>query len=946
MQSSNFFLLQPRWPSLYDYAEAAEFQAHTDPHSSILKLRCFAEQLVGILYRELNLPTVESGKFYDKLVAPFFIEIVGKDILSKLHAIRLLGNIAAHPEIGQKPIDANNALALIKEAYLLGQWLYKTYSGELFDNYPAYSVPSALNDKVGELEADKEKLQAQLNQAKEELADVEQAEKKALQELTDLHQTLDELKLSAFKNSSRQAADSFDLESSATQHLITIHDIFSEYSLNDGQRELINQLDSFLAGNKNSLFLLKGYAGTGKTFITKGLTEYFKSIGRNYVLAAPTGKASKVIAKKTQSEAFTVHKTIYSLKDISEYRDDDIDGTETYKVYAELAVNEMSADTVYIVDEASMIADIYNEQEFFRFGSGFLLRDFFKYVNLDHNDHSKKVIFIGDDAQLPPVGMAASPALDASYLRKNFNIECLEFELTEVVRQEVNSGVMRNSIALRKGIDSKIFNQLTIDLNFPDLERVEHEDVLERYIASCNGKINGESIVIAHSNADVAAFNRQIRGHFFPNCAEMTDGDKVMAINNSNAYGFFISNGDFGIVKKVLGEIEQRTITLKRKINDSNEVEEIPITLRFRDVYVGFKELDGTPRFFKAKILEDLLYSDLPTLNSDENKALYLDFCIRNKHLKSGSREFKDTLMADPYFNALRLKFGYAITCHKAQGSEWNHVFVKCKNSQSQLSASYFRWLYTAITRTANKLYLMDPPNIKLGSGIKMVSNPGLSFSDGTQQQVQQIAPLITPDIEITTPEVSISSNTFDIPSGSLFLLTLLQRVQDIITKVNTEIDYIEHKQYLEVYFFKRGEEACRININYNGKSKVVNIAAHNLSEFSSELVELLEPLKLGSIAVAQDGSWEKFEFSQPFLNDFHSILVQLASARNIKIQHVESISYCQRYSFIRDSEIAVFNIFYNGKCQFKKWEVLQNACSPGTLTNDVTQMITEGLNA
>jgi tRNA A37 threonylcarbamoyladenosine biosynthesis protein TsaE len=946
MSSSNFEPIQQRWPSLYDFAVSAELQAHSDPHSSILKLRCFAEQLVGILYRELNLPAVNSGKFYDKLEDSFFIEIVGKPILSKLHAIRLLGNRAAHPKVEQKKIDSNDALALIKEAYLLSKWLYKTYSGELFDDYPAYSAPSSFNDKIGELEADNEKLQAQLNQVKEELAKVEQDEKQAMHEVTELNQTLDELKFAAFQNSSKQAADSFDLESNATQHLISIHDIFAEYALNDGQKELVNQLDSFLSGNKNSLFLLKGYAGTGKTFITKGLTEYFKSIGRNYVLAAPTGKASKVIAKKTQSVAYTIHKTIYSMKDIAEYRDDDIDGTETYKVYAELAVNEMSADTVYIVDEASMIADIYNEQEFFRFGSGFLLRDFFKYVNLDHNDHSKKIIFIGDDAQLPPVGMAASPALDANYLRKNFNIECLEFELTEVVRQEVNSGVMHNSIALRKGIDSKIFNQLTIDLNFPDLERVEHGELLERYIASCNGKINGESIVIAHSNADVAAFNRQIRGHFFPNHPEMTDGDKVMAVNNSNAYGFFISNGDFGLVKKVLGEIEQRTITLKRKINDSKNVEEIPITLRFRDVYLGFKELDGTPRFFSAKILENLLYSDLPTLNSDENKALYLDFCIRNKHLKSGSREFKDTLMTDPYFNALRLKFGYAITCHKAQGSEWNHVFVKCKTNQSPLSANYFRWLYTAITRTADKLYLMDPPKIKLGSGIEMVSNPGLSFPSGTQQQVQQIAPLITPHMEIETPEVSISSNSFDIPSGSLFLLTLLQRVQGIVAKVNTEIDYIEHKQFLEMYFFKQGEDVCRININYNGKSKITNVNAHNLGEFSDELVRLLEPLKLGTLALIQDDIGEQFEFDKPFLNDFHSILVQLASAINIKIQHVESISYCQRYSFTRDNEVAVFNIFYNGKSQFKKWEVLQNACSPGTLTTDVTQMLAEGLNA
>jgi ATP-dependent exoDNAse (exonuclease V) alpha subunit len=946
MSSSNFEPLQQRWPNLYDFAMAAELQAYPDPHSAILKLRCFAEQLVGILYRELNLPAIESDKFFDKLDASFFIEVVGKPIINKLHAIRLVGNRAAHPKASQKPIDSNDALALIKEAYLLGQWLYKTYSGELYDDYPDFTSPTSVNEKLSDLATDNEKLLAQLNLVKQELANVEQAEKKALFEVTELNQTLDELKLSAFQNASKQAADSFDLLSSATQHLISIHDIFAEYALNDGQKRLVTQLDSFLSGNKNSLFLLKGYAGTGKTFITKGLTEYFKAIGRNYVLAAPTGKASKVIAKKTQSEAYTLHKTIYSMKDIAEYRDDDIDGTETYKVYAELAVNEMSADTVYIVDEASMIADLYYDQEFFRFGSGFLLRDFFKYVNLDHNDHSKKIIFIGDDAQLPPVGMPASPALDANYLRKNFNIDCLEFELTEVVRQKAESGVMHNSIALRKGIDSKIFNQLTIDLNFPDLARVEHSDVLEQYLASCNGKINGESIVIAHSNADVAAFNRQIRGHFFPNCSEITDGDKVMAVNNSNAYGFFISNGDFGLVKKVSGEVEKRTLTLKRKINDSKEVEEIPIILRFRDVYLGFKELDGTPRFFGAKILEDLLYNDLPTLNSDENKALYLDFCIRYPYLKRGSREFKDTLISDPYFNALRLKFGYAITCHKAQGSEWNHVFVKCKTNQSQLSANYFRWLYTAITRTADKLYLMDPPNIKLGSGMKVVANPGLGFTSNAGKPVKNSTLPAPLHMAIQTPVNTLSTNTFDIPSESLFLLSLLQRVKDIIAIAHTEIDSIDHKQYLEVYFFKRGEDFCRININYNGKSKVTNVVANNLSELSDELVRLLEPLKLGTIAVPKDCSTEELEFDQPFLNEFHLNMALLASERNIVIGGVEIINYCQRYSFIRDGDIAVFNVFYNGKSRFTKFEVLKNACSSGSLVKDVEVLLTEGMEA
>jgi ATP-dependent exoDNAse (exonuclease V) alpha subunit len=946
MSSSNFKPLQKRWSSLYKCGLDAEEQAFTVPDSSVLKLRCFAEQVVGIIYRELNLPAVDTDKLFDKLDAPYFKEIIDESILNKLHAIRLLGNKAAHPKPGSGPITSLDALALIHEGYLLGQWLYKTYSGELFDEYPPFIKPISPVDEMSVLVSTNDQLAEQLEQAKAELNKVEEAEKQALQKILELHQVLDDAQIASFKSASNQAANSFELHRSATRDLISIYDVFAEYSLNKGQQELIEQLDSFLSSNKSNLFLLKGYAGTGKTFITKGLTEYFKAIGRNYVLAAPTGKASKVIAKKTQSEAYTLHKTIYSMKDILEYLDDDIDGTETYKLYAELAVNELSADTVYIVDEASMIADMYQEQEFFRFGSGYLLRDFFKFVNLDHNDHSKKVIFIGDDAQLPPVGMNFSPALNAGYLQKTFNINSIKYELTEVVRQKLESGVMHNSIELRKGIGSNTFNQLAIDLNFPDLEHVQHGDMLNSYLASCDGKINDKSIVIAHSNSDVAAFNRQIRGHFFPNNPEITDGDKVMALSNSNAYGFFISNGDFGLVKEVQGGVEERTITLKRKIKKTKETEEIPITLRFRNICVGFKELDGTSRFFNAKIIEDLLYSDLPTLTSDENKALYLDFCIRNKGLKRGSREFKDTLRADPYFNALRLKFGYAITCHKAQGSEWSHVFVKCKTNQSQLSANYFKWLYTAITRTANKLYLMDPPNIKLGSGIKMVSNPGAVFNNSTDSETHYCEPKDRSPVTNETSTTGITSKTFDIPSGNNFLLAVLQRVIGIAAKANAEIEHIDHKQFLEVYFFKRKEEYSRINITFNGKSRITNIHAHELSELGDELVGLLDSLKLGVIAVSNGEAINKVEFDQPFLNEFHAMILPLASVRNIEVQHVEVINYCQRYSFVRDNEIAVFNIFYNGKSQFTKCEALAKACSPGQLTKDVAVMLTEGMCA
>jgi ATP-dependent exoDNAse (exonuclease V) alpha subunit len=202
----------------------------------------------------------------------------------------------------------------------------------------------------------------------------------------------------------------------------SLSNYFQKYNLTNSQSELVNRLEAFIDAPNSSqnIFLLKGYAGTGKTFITKGLTEYLKEIRRTFILAAPTGKAAKVIANKTQNEAYTIHKTIYSTNDVKEYKENEND--KTFKFYFDLRVNDYPNNTIYIIDEASMISNVYGEPEFFRFGSGFLLQDLLKYINIDCNDHNKKIIFIGDNAQLPPIGMNFSPALDVQYLKQTFNV--------------------------------------------------------------------------------------------------------------------------------------------------------------------------------------------------------------------------------------------------------------------------------------------------------------------------------------------------------------------------------------------------------------------------------------------------------------------------------------------------------------------------------------------
>ncbi len=940
MKSANFKLLQERWPDLYEYASFAEHYAYSDPHTSIIKLRCFAEQLVGTLYRELLLPCNPGDGFFEKLKSSHFQGIVDEAILEKFHAIRTIGNRAAHG----KGVDQAKAKILLYDAYLIGKWLYRTYSGAL-GHYPDFEELKKPEDHAQLLHEQNTALSEQLKAAKEELAQLEESEK-----LSQKNDTIPDVvalddRLEEFRHAAKVSAESFDLAPGSARDIISLDDSFAEYHLTQDQTELLSHLKGFLESKDENLFLLKGYAGTGKTFITKGLTEHFRAIGRNYILAAPTGKASKVIARKTGSEAYTIHKTIYSFKDIIEYREQKLDGSETYKFYAQLAVNDYPADTVFIVDEASMISDNYQEEEFFRFGSGFLLRDFLKFVNLDHNDHRKKVIFIGDDAQLPPVKMNFSPALDSSYLLTEHNLRSVGYELEEVVRQKADSGVMQNAIKLRGSLHNKVFNQLTVDLECSDVEKIEYRDLMTRYLQSCDGSINAESIIIAHSNADVAAYNRSIREQFFPGHTEVTNGDKVMAVKNNYLDGMFISNGDFGLIRGVFGESEPRTVILRNKNSETGKIEETPVVLSFRDVEVGFKDFLETPRFFTVKVIENLLYSDHSNISSDESKALYVDFCIRHPKLKSGSLEFKETLRSDPYFNALHLKFGYAITCHKAQGSEWNHVFVKCRTHQNQLSADYFRWLYTAVTRTAGKLYLMDPPNIKLGSGLVMGGSKNIGFdSESKANEKSPFAPVEADGIvEIDTSDQNQTCTqieTYGIAADDHFALEILRRVANLIKDQDITIQSVDQNQYHECYFFQRDNQIARIVFYYNGKGKITKLLSPNRDSFSGEMIKILDSLS-GILIVPETTNVEKdFVFAEDFLNEFHARLEPFMMQDNIRIADVKPMDWKQRYTFVKTNEVAVIDFIYGGKRTFTNCLPVRNNCSSDDFINEIASAL------
>ncbi len=495
-----------------------------------------------------------------------FKNIVDKRICAKLHAIRQHGNKAAHESLEKKKVSSAQVIWLIKEAYLVGRWFLQTINNTPVDT-PDFIDPKKPVDTNRALADERARLLAEFNAQKIQFSDEKnklttksealyeeaQINANALdlvnQELDKLRQSLQaqqdemsekeftfnrEQQVEEFRNASSLSANSFDLAMEDTRRNVDIFDSYKGVKLTNDQRDTVTKLNIFLTDDEQDVFVLNGYAGTGKTFITKGFTQYLDAIGRDCMLMAPTGKAAKVLSDKTGRQAGTIHRAIYNYDDLKEFNDGGIDSSETFRLYAQVKANLDTAEMVYIVDESSMVSDKYSDGEFFRFGSGYLLKDIFKFINIDHNDHNKKIISIGDDAQLPPVGMASSPALDIAYLKETYQVKTVSAQLTEVVRQKNESGVLKNASVIRQSLKANVFNQLVFDSSSQDVDKLSPDELLNRFIAACENKAakSGESVIIASSNRKVGDFNRMVREYFFPNKPKAVAGDKIISVAN------------------------------------------------------------------------------------------------------------------------------------------------------------------------------------------------------------------------------------------------------------------------------------------------------------------------------------------------------------------------------------------------------------------------------
>ena len=446
------------------------------------------------------------------------------------------------------------------------------------------------------------------------------------------------------------------------------------------QENVVKILADFLFCRKmDVLFLLKGYAGTGKTSLIGALVKTLDQLEQKCVLLAPTGRAAKVFSHYAGHPAYTIHKKIYRQKTFSNEMDN-------------FSINDnLHQHTLFIVDEASMIANDGLSGSIF--GTGRLLDDLIQYV---YSGQGCRLMLIGDLAQLPPVGEEESPALSADVL-KGYGLEVHEAMLTEVVRQLSDSGILWNATELRRYISEEDFFTLPmvkVD-GFPDVKVIPGNELIEAIGDSYDRVGMDETIVVCRSNKRANIYNKGIRNTILYREEELETGDLLMVAKNNYFWTEgckeldFIANGEIAEVRRVRREREM-------------------YGFRFADVVLRFPDYDELE--LEATVLLDTLHTESPALPKEMNDKLfyavledYSDITIKRERMKK--------MKSDPYYNALQVKYAYAVTCHKAQGGQWKRVFLdQGYMTEDMLSPDYFRWLYTAFTRATETLYLVNWP--------------------------------------------------------------------------------------------------------------------------------------------------------------------------------------------------------------------------------------------
>lgn len=677
-----------------------------------------------------------------------------------------------------------------------------------------------------------------------------------------------------------------------------------QIELTSEQSKAVEAVRSFLMDDTADVFVLAGSAGTGKTTMIARLVEVAAEMKLPCALAAPTGRAARILGDKVaqvtgwEVQAKTIHSLIYALDRLEVNEGAEAPNDPGLRWFFPLAEDE-PAMSVLIVDEASMVGDREVRGDVIRFGSGRLLKDLVTFARSRRREGSDdrlvKLLFVGDPAQLPPVGEEESPALSPQRLEAEFGLTVSIFQLGTVMRQREGSAILERATEIRKAIAAEVFNAFSLEPDGEEIVRIESEvafDVLERSVRS-----RGSSVAVVRSNAAALEYNRGIRERLWGDASRPVQVGDILLVNR-NAHLVSLRNGDLVKLLDVTPAAERASVPVK----GGGSVE-----LSFRDATVAYREADGTVVRLACKMLDNLLDSPGRELTPLEQRALLVHFRQRNPQLKPRSREFAKNLRADPYFNAVQVKFGYAMTCHKAQGGEWDEVLVDFADVGGVRNRAFFRWAYTALTRAKRRLYVVEPPDFDV------ISADMWGETD--------VAEEVTCTGESEAAKLDPDWDRLSFSTATARLLPRHRQLRERWSARGIDVARLAHLEYCERYTLVRDGATAELQYYYNGKNLLRRFGPTPGTRSDESL--LAEAL---SAFDGLEGPRER-EVPDEFVSEFLKRLDASLDGAEIRRISFKLMPYRLRVSFADGSRRGDIDFTYDGT---KTWTAAQEVGGPG----------------
>jgi hypothetical protein len=550
----------------------------------------------------------------------------------------------------------------------------------------------------------------------------------------------------------------------------------------------------------------------------------------NFVVLAPTGRAARILEAKTALPARTIHGHIYAGPGLEVFEEAQATNDPGLRLTFALRQDE-PVEQVIIVDESSMVGDQFHKGDTMQFGSGRLLHDLVAYARTRRKGRSGaesqhvKLLFVGDPAQLPPVGESASPALCEHYLLRTYALCVRSHELLTVMRQGAGSAILAHATRIRGDILAGRFTSLQLRANAQDMTTTTPGDAVSLIIDAIRAKSN--CVVVVPTNVMARAYNRAVRTRVWGDAqAPVQEGDLLLV--NKNSPQFSLANGDIVKVMEA-GQTAQKHVVAVRGAE--------PVELVFRTVTVASRDASGTVSQVACLVLENLLDADSRELSPLQQRALLVHFRQRHPHLRPSHEEFRMALLGDPYFNALQVKYGYALTCHKAQGGEWARVVVDFGGGGGkQRSERYFRWVYTAITRASQALMMVAPPDFDEISAMAW-DRVGFAAPASALAPVPVPVPVASvPAAPAAAAAAAAAEDAGVCPAGTVQdpdwerlgfcaapepLFAVHCRLRDAWAREGIRVKALRHLPYCERYVLEREGALAGVQYHYNGKGMV-----------------------------------------------------------------------------------------------------------------------------